>query len=69
MSMAIFRVLGIAISIVGIILLVLGIVATQNTSESIVHGVTGEYTNKTVWYIIGGIALILGGAGLTRIRK
>ncbi len=32
-----------------------------------VHGVTGEYTDKTMWYIIGGIALILAGAGLTRM--
>ena len=64
-----FRFLGMVVFIVGVVLLILGIVATQNTSESIVHGVTGEYTDKTMWYIIGGIALILGGAGLTRIRK
>lgn len=69
MSVNIFRILGIAILVVGAILLIFGIVATQSTSESIVHGVTSEYTNKTMWYIIGGIFLIIGGAGLTRIKK
>lgn len=66
--MKISRVLGTVCILVGIVLLVLGIVATQQTGEKVVEGVTGHFTNQTVWYIVGGIALIAGGFGIRRIK-
>lgn len=66
--MKISRVLGTVCILVGIVLLVLGIVATQQTGEKVVEEVTGHFTNQTVWYIVGGIALIAGGFGIRRIK-
>jgi uncharacterized membrane protein YidH (DUF202 family) len=66
--MKIFRALGIALILIGGVLLVLGIMSTQKTGEKIVEGVTGHYTSTTVWYIVGGIVLIVGGFGLRRIK-
>ena len=54
--------------LVGIALLVLGIMATQHTGEKVMGEITGHYTNQTVWYIVGGIALIAGGFGIRRIK-
>jgi hypothetical protein len=64
-----FRILGTILCVVGIVLVVFGIVATQKTGEKVVNEVTGHYTDKTMWYILGGIALIIGGAGITRIKR
>ena len=67
--MGIFRVLGSVLCIVGIVLVIFGIAATEKTGEKVVNEVTGHYTDKTMWYIIGGIAMIIGGAGITRIKR
>lgn len=66
--MNIFRVLGTTLFIVGGVLLVFGIVATQKTGEKVVGEVTGHFTDQTMWYIVGGIAMIAGGYGLTRVK-
>ncbi len=62
------RILGTIAILVGVALLVLGIVSTQKTGEKVVGEMTGHYTNTTVWYIVGGVALIAGGFGLRRIK-
>ena len=62
------RVIGTIAILIGAVLVVLGIIATQKTGEKIVGEVTGHYTSKTVWYIVGGIALVAGGFGLRRIK-
>lgn len=53
------NILGIIVLIVGIILLVVGISSTHQVNEKVVQAVSGEYTDKTMWYIIGGIVLIV----------
>ena len=63
------RVLGTIVIFVGAVLVVLGIMATQKTGEKVMGEVTGHYTNTTVWYIVGGVALIAGGFGLRRLGK
>lgn len=62
------RIIGTIAILVGAVLVVLGIISTQKTGEKIVGEVTGHYTSKTVWYIVGGIALVAGGFGLRRIK-
>lgn len=62
------RTLGTIAILVGIVLVVLGIVATQKTGEKVVGEMTGQYTSKTVWFIVGGVALIGGGFGLRRLK-
>ena len=67
--MNIFRVIGVTLFVIGVVLLVMGIIATQSTGEKIVGELSGHYTNTTMWYIIGGIALIVGGYGITRVKR
>lgn len=67
--MSIFRVIGMTLFSIGIILLVFGIISTQSTGEKIYGHLSGHYTSTTMWYIIGGIALIAGGLGISRIKR
>lgn len=60
--MSIFRILGIIALTVGVILLGFGLNSTFSITEQVVEGVSGRYTDNTMWYIISGIALIIGGA-------
>lgn len=56
------RMLGLVLLIVGIVLLLFGMNATESVSDTVSEGLTGRYTDKTMWYIVGGAALaVLGG--------
>lgn len=68
-EMNIFRLIGIAAFVVGVIFFVFGIRATQKTNEEIVEKVSGHYTDKTTLYIIGGVILIIFGGGLTMMKR
>ncbi|MCE9533435.1 MAG: DUF3185 family protein [Planctomycetes bacterium] len=59
------RIIGLVILAAGIALLIFGINATNSVSERIVEGFTGRYTDKTTWYLMGGIAGIVGGGALS----
>jgi LPXTG-motif cell wall-anchored protein len=67
--MSLVRIIGIAIFAVGIILFVFGIQATQKVHEEVIEKVTGHYTDKTAWYIIGGVVFIVLGGGLIVRRQ
>jgi len=58
------RLLGLVVLAIGIVLLGFGINASQAVTEKVMEGVSGRYTDQTMWYILGGIALIVGGAAL-----
>jgi hypothetical protein len=58
------RLLGILFLVAGLILVGFGIHASQSVSDSISEGFTGRYTDKTMWYLIGGGILAVGGATL-----
>jgi uncharacterized membrane protein len=59
------RITSIAILIVGIILLVYGLNASDSVSSSFSRAVSGTPTDKTVWLIaLGVIGVITGGFGL-----
>lgn len=56
------RALGILMLVVGVVLLAFGLNATDSVSDTVSEGMTGRYTDKTMWYLIGGAALAIGGA-------
>lgn len=58
------RALAIILLIVGLVLLGFGLNATDSVADTVSEGFTGRYTDKTMWYIIGGSALAVGGAAL-----
>jgi len=63
------RILGIILLVVGALILGFGINATQSITEQVVEGVSGKYTDNTMWYIIGGIAAMIGGGVLALSGK
>ncbi len=58
------RILGLIILAVGVALLVIGHNATQSPVEQLSESFLGRYTHETQWYLIGGIAAVVGGAAL-----
>lgn len=58
------RILGLVILVVGIVLLGFGINSSQAVGEKVVEAVSGRYTDNTMWYIIAGIGMIVGGGAL-----
>ena len=50
------RIIGVALLVVGAILLYFGLNATESVGEQVVEGVTGKFTDGTMWYLIGGAA-------------
>lgn len=63
--MSISRLLGFVLLAIGVVALLFGINSSQALGEKIVEGVSGRYTEHTMTYIIGGIAMIVGGGLLT----
>jgi len=59
------RIVGMVLLAVGVMLLIFGYNASQAVGEQIVEGFTGRFTNQTMWYLIGGVAAVVGGLGLT----
>lgn len=58
------RIIGAVLLAVGVVLLVMGLNATHSVGEKVLEGVTGRYSDHTTWYILGGIAALVGGAAL-----
>ena len=62
------RVAGIALLVVGLVLVVVGMNASDSLADRWSNFFTGHYTDTTVWYMVGGVAsaavgLMLVGAG------
>ena len=57
--------IGIALIVVGIVLVVYGINASDSTSSGISRIFTGAPTNRTLWLLLGGIASTIVGAVMT----
>lgn len=61
--------IGIALAVVGIILLIMGINASESLGSEISEFFTGNPTDKAVWMIVGGVGALVAGvvmAGLGR---
>lgn len=63
------KIIGLVVLAIGVVLLIFGINATHSVTERIVEGFTGKYTDQTTWYLMGGIAAIVGGAALFLFGK
>ena len=56
--MHIGRIIGIVIAVLGLLLLIVGINASQSLGEQVLEDFTGRFSDETTWYMIGGVALI-----------
>jgi hypothetical protein len=55
------RILGVAALVIGIILLIVGLHASDSVADRASDFWTGRFTEATTWYIIGGIGVgVLG---------
>ncbi|MGY6587440.1 MAG: DUF3185 family protein [Wenzhouxiangella sp.] len=55
------RLIGVALLVVGLILIFLGYQSSQGWDDQISETLTGEYTDSTMWYwIIGGVSSVIG---------
>ena len=64
------RILGIVILVVGLVLVAFGLNASDSVVDSVKENLTGRYTDKTMWYLIGGGALaVVGEIGRASCRE
>jgi len=59
------KALGIALVVVGIILLVMGSQSSNSIGSDFSRFFTGSPTNKAIWLMIGGAGSVVAGAVLT----
>jgi xanthine/uracil permease len=52
---------GIVVLVIGVILLVVGLNASESFADQISNTFTGKWTDHTAWYIYGGFGLGLFG--------
>jgi uncharacterized membrane protein HdeD (DUF308 family) len=57
--------IGLALIVVGIVLVIYGINASDSASSGISRVFTGAPTNKTLWLLLGGVASAIVGAVMT----
>ncbi|OHD75703.1 MAG: hypothetical protein A2V99_11580 [Spirochaetes bacterium RBG_16_67_19] len=63
--MSISRVLGVLLLIAGIVLIIMGIVASRSLADNLSTVFRGRLTNQTLWFILGGVASAVVGLLLT----
>jgi len=65
------RATGVVCLVVGVLLLVVGLYASDSLGDQVSTTFTGKWTDSTAWYIFGGLALALFGglATLSSPRK
>ncbi len=55
------KLIGIALLVVGVILLFFGFNATESVGEELTEAVTGRFSDETMMYLIGGaVAAVIG---------
>lgn len=60
-----FRVLGVVLLAVGVALLIIAINSSHSMTNEISNTFTGRFTDRTTWYMLGGITLGLFGLSMT----
>jgi len=61
------RVLGLAVLALGITLLVIGMNSSHSFSDQVSNTFTGRFTDRTTWFIVGGIVIGVAGLGMTAL--
>ncbi|HEA53212.1 hypothetical protein LCGC14_0849010 [marine sediment metagenome] len=63
------KLVGIVLLVIGIALLYFGFQSTQSVGDQISETFTGRFTDNTMWYLIGGAALVAAGGFMTFLKK
>lgn len=59
------RILGVILLIGGVVLIIIGVVASRSLADNVTKFFSGHFTERTMWYIFGGIASAVVGLILT----
>ncbi|HTL53872.1 MAG TPA: DUF3185 family protein [Planctomycetota bacterium] len=65
--MSLQRLVGIVLLVGGVVLFMVGLNATESFADRWSSFFTGHFTDRTVWYMIGGIASVIVGLSLTSV--
>jgi hypothetical protein len=55
------RVGGFVLLVVGVILLIIGLNASDSVADRLSNFFTGHFTDATTWYLVAGVASVVGG--------
>jgi len=55
------RIAGLVLLVVGVVLLIMGMQASNSMADQVSNTFTGRFTQTTTWYIVGGIGAGIGG--------
>jgi len=55
------RIAGIVLVVIGLVLLVVGLNASESVADQVSNTFTGTWTDKTAWYVYGGLGMGLLG--------
>ena len=58
------QIIGLVLLVVGVVLLFLGWQSAEGLDDQVSQAVTGEYTEETLWYSIGGVVAVVVGIAL-----
>jgi len=64
-KMSVTRIVGVLLLVAGIVLIIVGVVASRSLADSLSSVFRGRLTHQTMWYIFGGIASAVIGLLLT----
>ncbi|MGA2477339.1 MAG: DUF3185 family protein [Spirochaetia bacterium] len=59
------RVLGLLLLVAGVVLIIIGVVASRSLADNLSSVFRGRLTDHTMWYIFGGIASAVLGFVIT----
>lgn len=62
------RIIGIVLMVIGVVLFIMGMNASDSVADKVTETFTGRFTDKTTWLIIGGIGSALLGLMLAVFR-
>lgn len=63
------QLVGIVLLIVGLVLLYFGWQSSQSVGDQVTEAFTGQFTDSTMWFIIGGVAAVAAGLFMALFRK
>lgn len=63
------KIAGIVLIVVGVVLLIVGLNASDSVADQISETFTGRFTRATMWYIIGGIAAAVLGLLMVLVKR
>ncbi len=63
--MNILRIIGAVLLVIGIVLIIIGVTASRSLADNVSNFFTGHFTQNTMWYIFGGLAVAVVGLLLT----